>query len=201
MAYPPRPQTTSISAVLCRATRSTNGIVTFGSRNIYITMSSLRDIIDDVDVEPLQYQAHIRSHRQRAAQDTVPPPISYSPSQSPTRDTKGKKSARHRRPHRSPKHHGQSSETSSRHHRDSDSAEGMDHRPRAYRQASATSSTRQSSRDGVDMGVKLTPVTRRVSRAKKGERVHNCDTCQKVCFNAPCAIRTLANLISDIYKS
>ena len=142
-------------------------------------MSSLKDIIDDVDVEPLQYQAHIRSHRQRAAQD-IPPPISYSPSQSPTRDTKGKKSARHRRSHRSPKYHAQSSETNSRQGRDSDSAEGMDHRPRAYRQPSASSSNRQSSRDGIEMGVKLTPVTRRVSRAKKGERVHNCDTCQKV---------------------
>lgn len=144
-------------------------------------MSSLKDIIDDVDVEPLQYQAHIRSHRQRAAQD-IQPPISYSPSQSPIRDTKGKQPVRHRRSHRSPKHHGQSSETSSRHGQDSDSAEGMDHRPRAYRQPIASSGTRQSSRDGMEMGVKLTPVTRRVSRAKKGERVHNCDVCQKVCL-------------------
>jgi hypothetical protein len=179
------PLATSISAVL--ETSRLSSLHTLSALETYITMSSLKDIVDEVDVEPLQYQAAIRSTRERAAQH-YQVPSDQSPGSSPSRDPKGKKATRRRRSHHSSTDHEHYPTLDHRARQESDTIEAMEYRTRGYRQASA-SSTRHSPRasDGSESHVKLTPITRRISRAKKGIPVHVCDICEpsKVCSSTP----------------
>lgn len=154
-------------------------------------MSSLKDIMD-VDVEPLESQAY---RRREAAQQAHPtnPQKSQSPSPAIDESNKGKTSIRPRKSNRVSKPTAQSS-TAQQHiarRRDSASGEMMEYTS-AYQtgssnQASMSGSPQQSPRGSdsmADLPVKYTPVTGRLSRAKKGVPVHTCDICSpvKVCF-------------------
>jgi hypothetical protein len=154
------------------------------SRGPYIIMSSLRHIMD-VDVEPLESQAYRRARE--AAQELAPPSnprSSVSPSPS-LEDTKGKTPISRRRTNRVAKAGGQSATSarpSSTQRRDSASGEAMDftsaYQAGGSNQASTSGSPPQSSSRGSeavgDVPVKYTPVTGRISRAKKGVPVHTC---------------------------
>jgi len=151
-------------------------------------MSSLKHIMD-TDVEPLDSQAY-RKAREATQQPASLPPIdrlSATPTPSPTLDdTKGNTSNSRRRSNRVSKAGGQSSPSrpSSFRRRSSTAAEAMDYNT-GYQmggsnQASNAGSPQQSSSMGSDLTptgdvpVKYTPVTGRISRAKKGVPVHTC---------------------------
>lgn len=153
-------------------------------------MSSLKDIMD-VDVEPVESQAY---RRKGAAQHQAPRPSFDPTSQSPSPqldDTKGKSSIDRRRSDRVSKPSTQptSSRPNSTRRRSSGAGEVMDFS--AYQgggpnQGSLSGSPLQTARGMepmVDMvPVKYTPVTGRISKAKKGIPVHTCDDCRKVRF-------------------
>ena len=154
-------------------------------------MSSLKDIMD-VDVEPLESQAYRRS-REAAQQQASRPsiaPSSATPSPPIDDNIKGKAPIRRRRSNRVAKPiatHPTSSRPSITRRRSSAAGEAMDFSPGfqagGSNQASTTGSPQQSSRGSepaADMPVKYTPVTGRISRAKKGVPVHICDICRPV---------------------
>ena len=156
-------------------------------------MSSLKDIMD-VDVEPLESQAYRRSRE--AQQQASRPPIAPS-SETPSPpidddDNKGKAPLRRRRSNRVSKPASQptAARQSALRRRGSTAGEGMDfsgYQLGGSNQASTSGSPPQSSRGSepaADMPVKYTPVTGRISRAKKGVPVHTCDICRpvKVCL-------------------
>ncbi|ATZ48956.1 hypothetical protein BCIN_04g01650 [Botrytis cinerea B05.10] len=152
-------------------------------------MSSLKDIMD-VDVEPLESQAY---RRKEAAQQQASQPSIDPSSQSPSPqldDTKGKLSMNHRRSNRVSKSSTQStiSRPNSSRRRSSGAGEAMDfsaYQGGGSNQRSISGSPSQtSSRGGMEpmadvLPIKYTPVTGRISRAKKGIPVHTCDDCRK----------------------
>lgn len=144
-------------------------------------MSSLKDIMD-VDVEPLQSQAYRRA-REAAELQASRPSIDH-PSASPSPpplldDNKGKAPIKRRRSNRVSK---TASSPASLRRRSSATAETMDFssgfQAGSSNQASTSGSPQQSSSRGSEpapeVPVKYTPVTGRISRAKKGVPVHTC---------------------------
>ncbi|TGO85749.1 hypothetical protein BPOR_0367g00010 [Botrytis porri] len=152
-------------------------------------MSSLKDIMD-VDVEPLESQAY---RRKEAAQQQASRPSIDPSSQSPSPqldDTKGKLSMNHRRSNRVSKSSTQAttSRPNSSRRRSSGAGEAMDfsaYQGGGSNQRSISGSPSQTcSRGGMEpmadiVPIKYTPVTGRISRAKKGIPVHTCDDCRK----------------------
>lgn len=142
-------------------------------------MSSLRDIMD-VDVEPLP-QSLRKPTREHTTPDATTTDQLNPSTKEQYRDDQGKASTKRRKSIRP----GQAtpSETSSTQGESSTTVASMDpnqYGPVSHRHASGASSTRHSSRssDVPEGTVKYTPVTGRVSRAKKGQPVHVCDTCK-----------------------
>lgn len=154
-------------------------------------MSSLKDIMD-VDVEPLQSQAYRRAKEAAEQQASRPSIDRSSATPSPQLDDKtGHAPIKRRRSNRVSKPSGQpssSSRPSTSHRRSSAGAEAMDftsgYQAGGSNQASMSGSPQQSSSRGsepaADVPVKYTPVTGRISRAKKGVPVHTCDICRPV---------------------
>ncbi|KAF7946673.1 hypothetical protein EAE96_009664 [Botrytis aclada] len=152
-------------------------------------MSSLKDIMD-VDVEPLESQAY---RRKEAAQQQASRPSIDPSSQSPSPqldDTKGKLSMNHRRSNRVSKSSTQPtiSRPNSSRRRSSGAGEAMDfsaYQGGGSNQRSISGSPSQTSSRGAMepmadiVPIKYTPVTGRISRAKKGIPVHTCDDCRK----------------------
>src|ERR1700710_2358953 len=153
-------------------------------------MSSLKDIMD-VDVEPLESQAYRRA--KEAAQHQAAHPFidrsSATPSPQPD-DNIGKAPIKRRRSNRVSKSSGQPSpsQASNIQRGSSAAAEAMDfssgYQAGGSNQASTSGSPPQSSSRGSEpapeVPVKYTPVTGRISRAKKGVPVHTCDICRPV---------------------
>ncbi|KAM3072236.1 hypothetical protein ACMFMG_009052 [Clarireedia jacksonii] len=150
-------------------------------------MSSLKDIMD-VDVEPLESQAY---RRKEAAQQQASHPSLDPSSQSPSPqldDNRGKPSVNRRRSNRVSKSTTQTTTSRSTipRRRSSAAAEAMDFsgfQLGGSSQGSISGSSLQtSSRGGMDqlgdVPVKYTPVTGRISRAKKGIPVHTCEDCK-----------------------
>jgi len=157
-------------------------------------MSSLKDIMD-VDVEPLESQAYRRSKEaaqqqaSRAVTAPAPTPETPSPLVDLDDDTKGKTPLRRRRSNRVSKPAAQTSvvrQSSIARRRSSTAGENMDFSAFQHggsNQPSTSGSPPQSSRGSepaADMPVKYTPVTGRISRAKKGVPVHTCEVCRPV---------------------
>ncbi|TVY82717.1 Zinc finger protein [Lachnellula suecica] len=152
-------------------------------------MSSLKDIMD-VDVEPLESQAYRRS-REAAQQASSRPSIApSSPSPSIEDDdvnNKGKSTLKRRRSNRVSKTATPptASRSNAPRRRSSTTGDAMDYTS-AYQtagssQASASGTPQQGSRasdSGAEIPVKYTPVTGRISRAKKGVPVHTCEICR-----------------------
>jgi len=170
-------------------------------------MSSLKDIMD-VDLDPLESQAYRRSQaasqkqKELLEQATRPSndPSSHSPSPQPD-DITGTTptTITRRRSNRVSKPSSIStaaSRPSTSRRRGSAAGDAMDFTSSSYQGVAATTgggnsnqratstsgSPRQSSSRGsealVDVPVKYTPVTGRISRAKKGVPVHTCDICR-----------------------
>lgn len=153
-------------------------------------MSSLKDIMD-VDVEPLQSQAY------RKAKEAVQPRPSGDKSSSAPQSSLGNEeeiSTKRRRPNRGPNPASQAipSRPSAIQQHSSSFGEPMNFQAvfqtgfqtGSSDQASTPGSTHHSSPRGSesmpDVSVKYTPVTHRISKAKKGVRIHTCDSCRKV---------------------
>jgi hypothetical protein len=163
-------------------------------------------------VEPLESQAYRRSREAAQQQASLPPiaPSSETPSPPIDDDNKGKAPLRRRRSNRVSKPASQPTaiRQSAIRRRSSTAGEGMDfsgYQPGGSNQASTSGSPPQSSRGSepaADMPVKYTPVTGRISRAKKGVPVHTCDICRpvKVCFPSRCSL-TSANQAADFHES
>jgi hypothetical protein len=177
------------------------------------TMSSLKNIIMDVDVEPLESFA---SRRPREAAQLPGEPSQNPPaSQSPKLDVseQSQSDIRRRRSNRVSK---PSSQTSSSRpnlarRRSSGTAESMEpygHQPGSSQSSSSMGMPRQSSRGSnpPEPHIRYTPVTGRVSRAKKGQPVHVCDQCDppRVWF-PPNSLQVydafLSNDPADLYAS
>jgi hypothetical protein len=157
-------------------------------------MSSLKDIMD-IDVEPFESQAYRRSKeaaQQQASRaaivpssETSSPPIDEDDNKN---NIKGKTPLRRRRSNRVSKPAAQptAARPNVSRRRSSTTGEGMDfsgYQPGGSNQASTSGSPPQSSRGSepaADMPVKYTPVTGRISRAKKGVPVHTCELCRPV---------------------
>lgn len=158
-------------------------------------MSSLKDIMD-VDVEPLEAYAYRRSKEaaQRLASQTssAQAPSIQAPSQSSQTLINTRKEelpTTRRRSNRTSKSSGSPSTTSRDpidDHRSSSivKGEGMAFTQSGESsQAGAQMSPQQPSRGGQhaqEIPVKYTPVTGRISKAKKGVPVHTCDICRPV---------------------
>jgi hypothetical protein len=154
-------------------------------------MSSLKDIMD-VDVEPFESQAYRRSKealQQQASRSSI---AQSSETPSPPIDNDNNKETptiKRRRSNRS-SHlpvHPSTSRLSTTRRRSSAAGEDMDFssgfQAGGSNQASLSGSPQQSSRGSEpagDIPVKYTPVTGRISRAKKGVPVHTCDICRPV---------------------
>ncbi|RDL37949.1 uncharacterized protein BP5553_05382 [Venustampulla echinocandica] len=162
-------------------------------------MSSLKDIMD-VDVEPLQSQAYRRSReaaqQQASSHSSIAIP-SETPSPAPDDDdlhthdshtdlSKGKAPIKRRKSNRisNPSSLSIASGSDVPRGRDSPIGDAMDfssgYPTAGSSQASSTGGTQQIQRVpevGTDIPVKYTPVTGRISRAKKGVPVHTCDIC------------------------
>jgi hypothetical protein len=156
-------------------------------------------------VEPLESQAYRRSKeaaQQQAshASTTLSPETSSLPidddedeDENNSNNSKGKTPLRRRRSNRVSKPATQP--TAARQNisrrRSSTAAEVMDfsgYQPGGSNQASMSGSPPQSSRGSepaADMPVKYTPVTGRISRAKKGVPVHTCEICRPVKVHSP----------------
>jgi hypothetical protein len=159
-------------------------------------MSALKDIMD-VDVEPLDSQAAYRRAKEasqlqasqlQASQPSVDQP-SASPSPPLDDNNKGKaikrrKSDRVSKP--GPTHVIQRRSSAAREEEAMDFNSGyqIGMGVGGSNQASTSGSPRQSSRGSeqptLEVPVKYTPVTGRISRAKKGVPVHTCDICRPV---------------------
>ncbi len=163
-------------------------------------MSSLKDIMD-VDVEPLESQAYRRSkeaaQQQASRAVTAPSPATPSPPVDIDDDidsSKGKTTLRRRRSNRVSKPAAQPTAVARQNvarRRSSTAGESMDFSGFPHggsNQPSTSGSPPQSSRGSepaADMPVKYTPVTGRISRAKKGVPVHTCDVCRPVKVHSP----------------
>jgi len=161
-------------------------------------MSSLKDIMD-VDVEPLESQAYRRSKEaaqqqaSRAVTAPAPSPETPSPLVDLDDDSKGKTPLRRRRSNRVSKPAAQPSAVRQNvaRRRSSTAGESMDFSAFQHggsNQPSTSGSPPQSSRGSepaADMPVKYTPVTGRISRAKKGVPVHTCEICRPVKVRCP----------------
>ncbi|KAG9247981.1 hypothetical protein BJ878DRAFT_552490 [Calycina marina] len=153
-------------------------------------MSSLRDIMD-VDVEPLESQASYTRAKQAVEQQAslqsvettsiAPPPT--------VDDNKGKSPTSQRRSNRVSKQSGQitSSRPNSGRRRSSGAQEEMEYSNyqacRLYQANTARSPHQSSLRESEPAGeapVKYTPVTGRISKARKGVPVHTCIQCRPV---------------------
>ena len=156
-------------------------------------MSSIRDIMD-IDVEPLDSQAY---RRQQAAQQLATLPSADQPSATPSPsledNNKGKAPIKRRRSDRVSKPNSGTSTPGPNtiRRRSSAAREAMDFQygnqtmgVGSSTQASLSGSPPQSSRGSEqptpEVPVKYTPVTGRISRAKKGVPVHTCDICRPV---------------------
>jgi len=147
-------------------------------------MSSIRDIMD-VDVEPFESQAYTRA-RQAAEQQASLSTVETKPATSSTTldDSKGKTPINRRRSDRAASKTSRQStpsRLSSGRRRSSAAVEAMEYtgyQAGGSNQASTAGSPQQSSSRGSepagDVPVKYTPVTGRISRAKKGVPVHTC---------------------------
>jgi hypothetical protein len=153
-------------------------------------MSSLKDIMD-VDVEPLQSQAYRRAEEAAKQQASGTSVDQSSATPSPLHDdSKGKAPIKRRRSNRVSKlsSHPAASRPTLIRRRSSAAGEAMDFssgfHAEGSTQASTSGSPQQSSSRGSepapDVPVKYTPVTGRISRAKKGVPVHTCDICRPV---------------------
>lgn len=158
-------------------------------------MSSLKDIMD-VDVEPLESQAYRRSREAAQQQASSRLSITSEISTPPVYDLDSKEGnvpIKRRRSNRASHHTdpASSSSSSSRplatRRSSGGKMEGMDYQTAfqagGSNQASAMGSPQLSSRgseSAVEIPVKYTPVTGRISRAKKGVPVHTCDICRPV---------------------
>lgn len=154
------------------------------------TMSSLKDIMD-VDVEPLESQA-MRS-RQAAQQQSDLDQSGSSTREAPKHDTREQPQVSRRKSNRVSKSssQGSSSRPSLSRRRSSGTAESMDSDGLSLGSASAAGISRQTSRgSNPPESVRYTPVTGRVSRAKKGQPVHVCDQCDppRVSFQYICRV-------------
>ncbi|KAH8685999.1 hypothetical protein BGZ60DRAFT_511139 [Tricladium varicosporioides] len=156
-------------------------------------MSSLKDIMD-VDVEPLESQAYRRSREAAQHQASRPSIIQTAETPSPPVEddedhsiNKGKAPVRRRRSNRVSKSTTISTlpQIEDQQRRDSAVGDVMDfqsgYQGAGASQASSSGMSQQMSRApdaGAEMPVKYTPVTGRISRAKKGVPVHTCDICR-----------------------
>jgi hypothetical protein len=140
-------------------------------------MSSLKDIMD-VDLEPLESQA-MRS-RQAAQQQTEAGQSLSADSQSLKQDPKDQSQVSRRRSHRVSKSSSQggSMRPNLSRRRSSGTAESMDSDSYSAGNSQMAGNLRQPSKgSNTPDSVRYTPVTGRVSRAKKGQPVHACDQC------------------------
>jgi len=148
-----------------------------------------------VDVEPLESQAYRRSKEAAQEQASRPSraPSSATPSPPIDDSNKGKAPIRRRRSNRVSKPATQSTtpRPSTTRRRSSAGGDSMDFslgfQAGGSNQASTSGSPQQSSRGSepaTEVPVKYTPVTGRISRAKKGVPVHTCEICRpvKVCL-------------------
>lgn len=144
-------------------------------------MSSLRDIMD-VDIEPLP-QTLRKSARKHTSPDATPADQLTSSQARPRDDDEGKAPpTKRRRSNRA----GLPPAPEARFSRDEGStvAGRMDsdnhYISHSHPNASVTSSTSHSSGSSKILGgtIKYTPVTGRVSKAKKGQPVHVCEICK-----------------------
>jgi hypothetical protein len=141
------------------------------------TMSSLKDIMD-VDVEPLESQA-MRSRRAAQQQSDLDQSGS-SIREAPKHDIRDQPQVTRRKSNRVSKSssQGSSSRPNLSRRRSSGTAESMDSDGLPLGSSSAAGISRQTSRgSNPPESVRYTPVTGRVSRAKKGQPVHVCDQC------------------------
>ncbi|TAQ83741.1 hypothetical protein B7494_g7943 [Chlorociboria aeruginascens] len=155
-------------------------------------MSSLKDIMD-VDVEPLESQAYRRS-REAAQQQTLRSFNDLIPSSEPPLslldDDKGETSIPRRRSNRVSKpasSHPISPNPGTARRQSSTASEAMEFssafQPGGPNQLNTSGSPPQSSRGlepALEVPVKYTPVTGRISKARKGVPVHTCDLCRPV---------------------
>lgn len=149
----------------------------------------------DVDVEPLESQAYRRSREAALQKASLPSiaPSSTTPSPSIEDDdnsnnNKGKAPIKRRRSNRVSKTTTPppASRSNIPRRRSSATGEAMDftsgYQTSGSNQASASGTPLQGSRvsdSGAEIPVKYTPVTGRISRAKKGVPVHTCEICAK----------------------
>lgn len=167
----------------------------------------------DVDVDPLEAHTYRRSKEaaaQQAASSSVSPASRIAP---PETDDKVNTTVKRRKSNRGSKGVAQAAPTQQRapttRRRSSASGEGMDfssgYQAGGSDQASESGSTQRSfggSQQGADVAVKYTPVTGRVSRAKKGVPVHTCDICRPVKVSYfPRKTKPNSNYGIDFHKS
>ena len=147
-------------------------------------MSSLKDIMD-VDVEPLESQAIQRSRDVALLQNQLADTRPTSSSSRSERNTQpSAKKKRQNRVTKLPSSAG-SSRSSTARRRSSGATDSME--PTGYGQSgsSAGSSNNNNMRPSLSRGleadqtIRYTPVTRRISKAKKGQPVHICDLCDE----------------------
>jgi len=146
-------------------------------------MSSLKDIMD-IDVEPFESQAYTRARQAAEQQASLPSVETISATSSPTLDdSKGKTTVNRRRSYRASKtsRHSIPLRSNSGLRDSSAAAEAMDYtgyQAGGSNQASTSGSPQQQSSRGSepagDVPVKYTPITGKISRAKKGVPVHTC---------------------------
>jgi hypothetical protein len=146
------------------------------------TMSSLKDIMD-VDVEPLESQALQRS-RDIALQQNQPVDDRPVNSPSPKRESSKQPSMRRRTSNRvsKPSTSAPGSRPNSIRRRSSGATEYMESSGygRNISPQGGSSTMRQTSRGlEIEPTIRYTPVTGRISRAKKGQPVHICDLCEE----------------------
>jgi len=146
---------------------------------------SIKDIMAVDDVEPFESQAYYTRARQAAEQQASLPSVeTTSATSSPTLDdSKRKTPTNRRRSNRALKTSRQSTPLrgSSGRRRSSAAAEAMEYngyQAGGSNQASTAGSPQQSSSRGSEpageVPIKYTPITRRISRARKGVPVHTC---------------------------
>ncbi|TVY45046.1 hypothetical protein LOCC1_G004243 [Lachnellula occidentalis] len=156
-------------------------------------MSSIKDIMD-VDVEPLESQAYRRSREAALQKASLPSIAQSSETPSPSieddnsNNNKGKAPIKRRRSNRVSRTTTPPAASPANLPRRLSSATGeeMDftsgYQASGSNQASASGTPLQGSRvsdSGAEIPVKYTPVTGRISRAKKGVPVHTCAICAK----------------------
>lgn len=176
-------------------------------------MSALKDIMD-VDVEPLDSQAAYRRAKEasqlQASRPSVDQP-SASPSPSLDDNSKGKAIKRRRsdrvsKPRPTNIIRRRSSAAREEEAMDFNSSYQVGMGVGGSNQASTSGSPQQSSRGSEqpmpEVPVKYTPVTGRISRAKKGVPVHTCDICRPVKVSSGIRIVvTSTDSLPDFYQS